>query len=434
MKSSFQTILIGICVVAFVVAVLIFSGIIKIGSSNSSQTTGGTVTIWGTYPQDVMQSYLDQLTIQNPDLTLSYTQKSAFTFRSDLITALANVAAPDIVLADASTLLSIRERLYTIPYTTYTERLYRDSFVDGASIFLSKEGVMALPLTVDPLVVYYNKDILAGQSYVNPPTSWVGLVQSMPRFLKKDAKGVITQTPIGLGETDNINHFKDILSTLFLQTGSAVVSLDSFTGGYTQQLMITDENQEENAIVKALTFYINFSNPTHSLYAWSRTLPSTLDMFLAGKSAFYIGRASELFTIQSRNPNLNFDVTTMFQTDGAVRPITYGSFDGVSIIKTTPQFPLAYSVLGMLSSPEFTQYVSSYTSLPPAKRDLLLTQQQNPYVQVFFKAALATFSWPDTNPSATEDVFRTMIRAISSGRSSIQEAIYQGSQDLQSVL
>ena len=434
MKNSFQTILIGICVAAFIVAILIFSGIIKIGSSNSTQATGGTIVVWGTYSPDAIQGYFDQLTVQNPDLTLTYTQKSPDTFRSSVIGALADGVAPDLVIADSSTLLSIKDRLYTIPYATYTERLYRDSFVDGASVFLSKEGVMAVPLVVDPLVVYYNKDLLAGQSFVTPPVSWTGLVQSLSRFLKKDAKGVILQTPIGLGEADNVNHYKDILSALFLQTGNSVVGLNANTGTYEQRIGLGVEGQNELGTVKALTFYTNFANQANSSYTWSRTLPSTLDMFLSGKSAFYIGRASELFTIQSRNPNLNFDVTTLFQADGAVRPITFGVFSGMSILKSTTQFPLAYSVLGMLSTPQFNQYVAGTLSLPPAKRDLLLTQQQNPYIQVFFKAALSTFTWPDTNPAATESVFRDMVRAVNSGRSSAQEAIYQGSQDLQSVI
>lgn len=435
MKNSFQTILIGICIAAFIAAILVFSGVIKIGSSNSSQATGGTISVWGTYPQDIVQGYMDQLAIQTPDLTIRYTERPSATLQDDIVRALADGVAPDLVMSDSNVLLSIQDRLYTIPFTTYSERLYRDSFIDGASVFLSNEGVVAVPLVVDPLVVYYNKDLLAGQNYVVPPTTWTGLVQSLPRFLKKDARGSITQTAIGLGEPDNVEHFTDILSALFLQTGTSVVTRNTTTGQYEQRLTIG--NQQEGAelgSVTALTFFTNFVNQAHSTYSWSRTLPSTLDMFLSGRSAFYIGRASELFSIQQRNPNLNFDVSTLFQADGAVRSVTYGSFGGVALLKTSPQFPLAYSVLGMLTTPEFTQYFSTALSLPPTTRTLLLSQQSNPYVQVFFKAALSTFTWPDTNPVATKSIFRDMVRAVNSGRSSAQEAVYQASQDLQSAM
>jgi ABC-type glycerol-3-phosphate transport system substrate-binding protein len=431
-KASFQTILIIISIVAFIAAILVFAGVIKVGSSNSGEVTGGSVVVWGTYPQDSIQAYFDQLTISRPDLSLQYVERNPTTLANDITRALSDGVAPDIVMSDSESLFSFADRLYQIPYTTYPERLYRDSFVDGASIFLSKEGVLAVPLTVDPLVVYYNKDLLAGQSYVVPPSTWTGLSQSISRFLKKDARGVITQTPIGLGETDNVQHFKDILSALFLQTGNPIVSSDA--GRYQQRIAFGQSDEEESPTAKALGFYTSFVNQANSSYTWSRTLPSTLDTFLSGKSAFYIGRASELFTIQSRNPNLNFDVTTLFQRDGAVRPVTYGVFGGISILKSTPQFPLAYSTLSLLSSDDFMNYLTTSLSLPSAKRSLLLTQQQNPYVQVFFKAALSTFTWPDPRPLLTQEVFRDMVRAVHSGRSTPVQAIYQGATDLQSAI
>lgn len=435
MKNSFQTILIGVCIAAFIGAILVFAGVINIGSKKSSSaTTSGSVTVWGTYPQDTVQSYFDQITISNPDLSVVYTEKKPETLQSDLIKALADHVAPDLVIAESQQLFSIRDRIYTVPYTTYPERLYRDTFIDGSAIFLAKDGVMAVPLVVDPIVVYYNKDLLAGQSYVVPPTTWTGLAQALPRFLKRDTRGVITQTPIGLGEVDNVDHFKDILSALFLQTGNSIVAFNPTTGKYEQQIGVGANGDTELGTTKALTFYTNFSNQASSSYSWSRTLPSTLDMFLSGKGAFYIGRASELFAIQSRNPNLNFDVSTLFQADGATRPVTYGSFGGVAILKSTMQFPLAYSTYSMLIGTDFTQYLATALSLPPVRRDLLLGQQQNPYIQIFFKAALSTFTWPDINANGSDAVFRDMVRAVNSGRSTPQQAVYQGGQDLQSAI
>lgn len=123
------------------------------------------------------------MNIQNKTLTISYAQVAPATLRTDLIEALANGTAPDAIIADSGQLFSFADKLYTIPFSTYPERLYRDSFVDGASLFLTKEGVVASPLVVDPLVVYYNKDLLAGKNYVTPPATWTDLVQSLPLFL-----------------------------------------------------------------------------------------------------------------------------------------------------------------------------------------------------------------------------------------------------------
>lgn len=434
MKFSFQTILIGIFLIAFVVAILIFSGVIGTGATKkSSQAITGSILVWGSYRQDIIQPYFDKLNIQNTALAIRYEEHSTDTFATDLIAAIANGTAPDLVLSDSQHLFSFRDKLYTIPFSTYNERLYRDTFVDGAAVFLNKDGVLAIPLVVDPLVLYYNKDILAGQSYVVPPTTWTGLVQSLPRFVKKDARGVITQTSIGLGEADNVDHFKDILSALFLQTGNSIVAFNKTNQLYESKIGFNTANGDL-ATAKALDFYTGFANQASSSFAWTRSLPSSLDMFLSGKSAFYIGRASELFTIQARNPNLSFDVTNIFQTEGAPRPITFGVFDAVGLLKSTRNFPAAYNVEGIITSKEFTSYLSKALSLPPARRDLLLEQQQNPYIQVYFKAALSAFAWPDVNNNATETVFRNMIRAVNSGRANASQAIYEASNDLQSAI
>lgn len=439
MKSSFQTILIIIFIASFIGAILIFSGVINIGSSSSKNEISGYVTVWGIYPPEIIQPYIEKLNVQNKTISTSYVQKPEQTFRNDLIEALANGAGPDIVIANSSQLFSFKDKLYTIPFETYSERLYRDSFIDGASIFLNKDGVLAVPLLVDPIVTYYNKDLLSGQRFVVPPTTWSGLVQALPLFVKKDSKGVIQQTAIGLGEWNNVDHFKDILSTLFLQTGNPIVAIDGQTGLYQQRLNTSvgnDSSSEDSELptVSALNFYTSFSNQAKSNFSWSRTLPSTLDTFLSGKSAFYIGRGSELFTIQARNPNLNFDVVPVFQSEGAVRPITFGSFSGLALIKSSPNFSASYTIAGYLTSKDFVEYLSSSTSLPSTRRDLLLTPQKNPYVQVYFQSALSAFSWPDVDPIATENLFRDMIRKVNSGSTNPTQAIYEASRDLQSIV
>ncbi len=431
MKFSFQTFLIGFFILAFIGAILIFSGIVKIGKS-STQDNAVSVSVWGIYPQSIIQPYFDKINSRNKTISLNYLEKSESSLKSDLINALANGLGPNIVISDSANLISFRDKLYTIPFATYNERLFRDTYIDGASIFLNKDGVIAIPMLVDPLVVYYNKDLLAGANYVIPPSSWESLLSSLPKFVKKDSKGAIISTSIGLGESANVNHFKDILSALFLQTGNPIVTLNN-NGVYESRLALGTSDSQTLPTAEALDFYTGFSNQATDRFSWSRTLPSTLDMFLSGKSAFYIGRASELFTIQSRNPNLNFDVTTMFQPKDAIRPITFGSFSGAGIIKSSPNFTASYTALGEITSKEFINYLSSNTALPSVRRDLLLAAQENPYVQAYFKSALSSFGWPDTDPQTTDEIFRAMIKSVNSGANTPIQAIYEASRNLQSI-
>lgn len=434
MKSSFQTILLVMFAVAFAAAVLVFSGLISFGSKNKDDTTPqGNVVVWGIFPQNLIQPYLDNFNIANNAYSISYQERNPETFSQDLIVALANDRSPDMVLFSSEYLATLKDKLYTIPYTTYSERLYRDTNIDGAQIFLTPDGISAFPLVVDPLVVYYNKDILSQANFVLPPKTWANLQQISSRFIKLDSANRITQTSIALGTAGNINNISDIISTLFMQTGSSISVFNPQTGLYSSNLDRNIANAQTLPTASALDFYTSFSNTTNSNYSWNSGLPNSLDMFLSGRSAFYIGSASELFSIQSQNPNLNFDVMQMFQTGGSVRPVTYGSFIGVGIMKKAPNLTAAYAAANfMATAPSIDNFSKSF-SLPPVRRDLILVQQQNPYVAVFFNAALTAFGWSTPDPTSTDKIFRDMINNVTSGRTDSTTAIYDVARDLESA-
>ncbi len=429
MKSSFQTILVVVFVVAFGAAVFVFSGLASFGNKNgTSSTPQGNVTIWGILPQNNIDQYISNFNIGS-SYTLQYSQHDPATISQDLVVALANGAPPDIILFSSELFAQFRDKLYTVPYAAYSERTYRDTNIDGAQVFLTKDGAVGLPLIVDPVVVYYNKDLIAQASFVIPPETWANLQQSVPLLTKRDSRNNITQSAVALGTAQNIAHFKDILSTLFMQTGASVVAYNPVSDSYNASF----GNEASTATVpavQALDFYTSFSNPTNTNYSWNNALPNSLDYFLAGKSVFYIGRASELFAIQARNPNLNFDVSEVFQTDANARPITFGSFIAVGMLKNAPNPVAAYAAMQYLSSATSIDAFSKAFSLPPVRRDLLLVAQSNPYVAIFFKAALSAFAWPDPHPAQSDEVFRTMVTDVTSGRSTADSALYDASKSL----
>ncbi len=428
MKLPFQTILIIVFVIGFVVAIAIFSGLFSSSSKTASTTPTGSVVVWGVLPFADMQKYVDNFNSENYGYTLDYSQHNPDTFYQDVINALANGQSPDLVIINSEQYSQLSSKLYTIPFTAYTERQYRDTNIDGGQLFLSSTGIGALPLLVDPLVVYYNKDILASKNFLVPPKTWDDLQAAIPFLTKRDTKRQIIQSTVALGEANNILHARDILSTLFLQTGNPIVS--------NQKAVLNNGSSatETPASVEALNYYTSFANPTTDNYTWNSSLPESLQNFLAGKSAFYIGRASELFQIQSQNPNLNFDVTQMFQSSTGGRSVTYGSMLAVGIMAKAPNSIAAYAAANQLASSASIDMLSKQFSLPPVRRDLLQISQSNPYVSVFFQAALSAFSWPDPNPTSTNTIFRDMINNVNSNTTDTQTAIDNATRDLQTTI
>lgn len=430
MKSSFQTIVVVVFVVAFVVAVMIFSGVFGTKSQSSSTEPQGEVVIWGVLPTDSMYEFVEDFNIKNLGYSLSYQEHSPENLNQDLIVALANGNPPSLVIFSSESFTPFRDKLYTIPYQTYSQRTFFDTNIEGAKVFLNKDGLLATPLLVDPIVVYYNKDLLYGAKIVNPPTSWSELQLVTPVLTKKDSRNNILQSSVALGTSQNINSLREILSSMFLQTGDPIISDDYQTDSKTVTFGISDDSAAK--LADALNFFTSFSNPVNTNYSWNNSFSNNLDMFLSGKLAFYIGKSSEIFEIREQNPNLNFDVMELFKTNGAVRSYTYGSFVGVGILKAAPNFVAGYAALSYITSKESIDALSKTVSLAPARRDLILVQQKDPYVDVFFKSALSSFAWPDPNVGTTEALFRAMIRDVTGGKLDSESAIYEISRYLQS--
>lgn len=432
MKSPFQTILLIVFGVVFAGAVLVFSGLISFGSKKADTTTPtGTVVMWGTVPQNMMRTFLDAAAIGNGDYNISYTEHAPATLKQDLIVALANGTSPDLLLYPSEMLTQVKDMLYVIPFAAYPERTFRDTNIDGAQIFLTKDGSLGFPLVVDPLVVYYNKDLLAKANFIIPPQTWTDLKTAVPLLTTKDIRNKLAQSAIALGTANNVSHVADILSAMFLQTGNSIVAYDAIRNRTDVVIGAVPAGGSTAPTAQALEFYTSFSNPTNSNYSWNSALPTSLAQFLAGKSVFYIGRASELFTVQAQNPNLNFDVMELFQTGANTRTVTFGSFMAVDMLKKAPNPVAAYAAAASFASPAHVDAFSKVLSLPPVQRSLLLTQQSNPYVSVFFKAALSAFGWLDSNPTQTEAVFKTMVTAVTSGKSDAASAVYEAGRELQ---
>lgn len=431
--SNFQTILVAIFLSFAVFAVLIFSGVIKIGSSKPGPNNlQGKVVIWGTFPSAPLIDVFDSVSDKN--LTVSYVKKDLSTYQQDLIEAFANNQAPDLFIITPDMLQRNDNFIYKIPYGSYPQKTFMTSFIDGASIYLNKESVLGFPVIVDPMVLYYNKDILTNEGIVYPPKSWDELFNMNSTLTKRDNSGKIFQSMIALGQYSNINNAKDIIATLLIQNNNSIVErgVDS---GYVSTLKDNNLNLPVSPIEAVLKFFVEFSNPSITSYSWNRSLPNSLDMFTSGKLAFYLGRASELFNIQSINPNLSFDVTQIPQIKNSTAKRTYGDIYALAVNKNSASLATAFGVAGMLSQGDDAKNLSVSLSLPPASKILLADRPvDNPYLFTFFDSALITRSWLDPDKAKSNSIFRELIENLLSNNLSISEAVNKAQGQLELLL
>lgn len=437
--SNFQTILVAVFLAFFVFAVLIFSGAIKIGGlSGGSGTPQGKVVIWGTFSSSALTNVLDNINKNNKALSISYVKKDLSTYQQDLILSFANGVGPDLFIITGDMVRNNNNFIYKIPYANYPEKTFRDSFIDGADIYLDSEGVLGFPIVVDPMVLYYNKDMLSNEGIVSPPKSWDELFNLNSSLTKRDNSGTISQSMIALGQYSNVNNSKDILATLLIQNNNPIVTRvnDTVNTGinYVSMLNSNPSHLSVTPMEAVIKFFIEFSNPSNTAYSWNRSLPSSLDMFTSGKLAFYLGRASELFNIEGVNPNLSFDVTGIPQIKSSSTKRTFGEIYAVAINKKSSNLTSSFGVAGMLSAGENAKNFSTSLSLPPTARTLLTDKPTNPYLFTFFNSALISRSWLDPDKSKSDAIFKELIENTLSNNLSVSGAISKAQGQLELLL
>jgi len=416
----FQIVLLGIFGL-FAIIGLAYFGLYK-GGANEQEPYAVGVIIWGTLDGGTVNNVLAEVGTGNSDFQkVRYQQKDSQTFNLELLNAIAENRAPDLIILPSTEIVTHRSKLFSLPYESIPERTYRDTYIDGTDIYLMVDGVYGIPFAVDPLMMYWNRDLVASGGLANPPKTWEELVSvSVPALTRKSSDLTITQSAVAFGEYANIRNAKNILSMLLLQSGTSIA--EEQNGAYVLTLKDAGRGVLPPADA-ALSFYTQFALPTSALYSWNKALTSDRSAFTAGTLAFYFGLGSEIGSIQRANPNLNFDVTQVPQGVGTTVQRNYGIFYAFAIPRASGNPSGALAVAQILSSIDAGTRLATALNMAPVRRSVLAGGSQNVYQQSLFISALISRAWLDPNSSGSEQAFKTMIEDVTSGRERVGDAV-----------
>jgi ABC-type glycerol-3-phosphate transport system substrate-binding protein len=416
--TKFQLILTGIF------AFFLLAGILIFAVARPSSGARVPVTVWGPIPQANMGALLMSLPIGKSDaVQINYTYVKETDFDTQFIEALASGKGPDVVIVSQDGLLKHKDKLIPIPFESYSERTFKDTFAEEGELFLNGTGgILAFPLTIDPLVLYWNRDIFTSAGIAAPPKFWDEFYELSKTLTQKDGALNITRPTIALGEYSNITNAKEIISALMLQAGTSIVEKGSV--GYLALQNSSGENTGGvSPAVSAVNFYTEFSNAAKPHYSWNRSLQNSQTMFLAGDLAVYIGFSSELPFLKLKNPNLNFDVATLPQVRGGSRSTTFGRIQGLAVVRSTKNSAAAFTAISGLMNNDAAQAIAKDLAIAPGRRDLLSEKQSDANKSTFYQSALWSRGWLDPDRAATANAFRDMIESITGGRERANEAV-----------
>jgi ABC-type glycerol-3-phosphate transport system substrate-binding protein len=420
--SKFQIIILGLFSVFIVIGVAIFA----FSNSGSGKDRSQTV-LWGTIKSSLIEETIKELRLSvDEKINITYVEKSPDSLDSELTEAIAVGRGPDAVILPHNLLYQEREKLLPVSYESFAVRTFKDTFVEAGELFLSPDGILGFPLSIDPLVLYWNRSIFSAAGLARPPTLWEEFYGLVPLLSKRDDT-VIKRAAVALGEFRNVLHAKDILSTLLLQAGTPIVSV---SGDQPKASLNIRGRGLTPPTDSAVRFYTEFANPLKPAYTWNRSLPDSKSFFLSGDSALYLGLASELGELRDRNPNLNFDVAIAPQAGEGKGVAVFGTVYGIALVRGAKDMPSAIENLALLWGPVGAKKLSDLSGLPPARRDILAVRPENPYQSVFYRSALISSVWLDPNQVETELIFKDLVESVTSGRERLSEAISRANLEL----
>lgn len=425
--TTFQIVVLAIFAALAVAGVGIFAFVV----GGQQTDTVGQVEMWGTFDDAAVNAVLRQLSEGDSRFkNITYIEKKPETYSRDLTEALAANRGPDVFLMRSENAFHDAPKVLPTPYESLPREQFANTFIQAADSFLSAQGVIAIPLLVDPLVLYWNRDMLATAGLSRPPEKWDELYGYAPKMTKFDETRSILKSAIALGEYQNVTHAKDILALLMLQAGGQITM---YQGENLVPAFSARSNEGQQPIEAAVRFYTEFANPSNVYYSWNRAQRESRAAFGASELALYIGYASEEPLIRQTNPNLNFAVAPIPQLRTKETALNIGTVYALAIPRSSDNLRGAQQAAYILASSPASSLFSQAIGIPSARRDVL-SESVVGNAELFNRQAIISRSWIDPDPVKTNELFRDMIEGVTSGALKLGEALQRADLTLGALL
>lgn len=431
-----------------IVPVMIFGLLGSLSSSIFSGCKPPNVTLefWNVFDDsDAFDNLIREFNKENKTIKINYHKKSFLDYERELVDSLAAGRGPDIFAIGNTWLPKHVDKIYPIPTDLMNGKQFREAFVDVATqdFILSQkdqngniisENIYALPLYVDTLGLYWNKDIFNENDIANPPRDWNEFKDVVLKLTKKDESNNILNSAAAVGTAKNINRAGDILMLLMMQTGTKMVDRARWQATFDEGVQSQGQNYDVGQ--KALEFYTNFANPIKDTYTWNTKMDYSIDAFSQGKTAMMINYSYHIPTVKAKDPHLRFAVASVPQPKDAKTEVNYANYWGltVSANASAQNAKYAWIFLNWLAQkPQAKEYVD-ITRKPSSRRDVIEEQKNDLELGVFARQALSATSWLEVDSLAIDEIFNNMIEAINKGLLTSVDALKKAASDVQVLM
>lgn len=409
-------------------AVIILLTFLVLGSFGGNQQPKVTLQFWGTF--DESSFYRDAIRDfekNNPNINVMYRQFNYEDYEKQLIGSFAAGTGPDIWLMHNTWLPKHYDKIQPLPQqipkgektALFTLKEFQEQFVDVAvEDFTAGSQIYALPIYIDTLALYYNKDLLNSAGIVLPPSNWDEFNDAVKKLTIFDERGNIVRAGAAIGTAKNVNRSTDILSLLMLQSGVKMTNANGTSATFSRS--VNGEKVGETA----LQYYTDFAGRSNEqIYTWNDGQHYSIDAFIEGNAAMMFNYSHHIKTIRDKSARFNFAVAPAPQISGTPIAVNYANYWAPTVSKQSKYSDAAWKFLVYLSSAKGAVFYLNASGRPSARRDLIEQQRTDPDLGTFAVQALSAKSWYQVDNSAVETIFADMIDDVNFSRASVEDAL-----------
>lgn len=338
------------------------------------------LTYWRTSGESAMiQPIVDEFQKLHPNVTIEIRDIDPGSYDVELTRAAQTGNLPDIFSVQNDWLPRYLDYTAPAPESVYTEKVYKETFVDVAQERLLYNGkIHGVTYGVSTLGLYYNQAMLQ-QAGIEPPQNWEQFVDASRKLTQKNG-ATITRSGAALG-TSNVQQAADIQAVLILQNGAKLTDTPP-----TRSLLAQPGSDGYAAGAKALDFYASFARPNLQNYAFSDALGNAVEAFSKGQVGMMIGypfMQPELNAYKTAsNPSLNYRTAKLPQIAGE-KDVNFAQFWVELVNKNSLHSEVAWDFIRFAATKDNQRAYNKASYRPTSRKDLIAEQKGDEYLSVF---------------------------------------------------
>lgn len=379
-----------------------------------------TLTFVGAWDEEenwakIIKDFKDyEIANRNLEVTVKYEQLDKYNYQYILLDRQLNKNSPNIYMIFNRWLPDYTKRSTPMPESYMTIDQFDQFFPEVAKSDLVLDGkIYSLPMYIDTLGLYYNKDILYNAGLANPPETWKEFADYVEKLTRVGADGKFERMGASIGGSDIVNRSEDIVMLMVMQ--SNLKTEDS-------KNPLSFKTREAQQAVK---FYTDFADPTKRVYTWDyndRTY--SIDAFTQGRAAMSINYAYEIADIESKTSGKLKYATAPVPQQYPDEKINYASYwspvvsNEADCIResgvTESCSDISWDFLAFAARADNARSYVESTGRPAANLTLVKEQsgKDGSKLAPFAKQVLTARSWNNSKDEITDKALLEMIDSI----------------------